>query len=145
MRGLLNIKNNSNKSFLWFAIRYLNPLKIHPESITKADKSMVNDLGYKGTECPVSGKHFGKIEKKKNICINAFFYESGLVYPVYVSYVSDQKSKNCMDLLLIAEEFRSLYVYTKGFNRFMCNKTKSKIKIYFCRHCSQGFSSERVW
>ena len=48
MRGLLNIKNNSNKCFLWFAIRYLIPLKIHPETITKADKSMVNDLGYKG-------------------------------------------------------------------------------------------------
>ena len=144
MRGLLNIKNSSNKCFLWFVIRYLNPLKVHPKTILKADKNMVNDLGYKGIECTVSRKHVGKIEKKNNICIYVFFYEGGLVYPVYVPYVSDQKFKNCMDLLLITEEFRSLYVYTKGFNRFICNETKSKIKIYFCRHCSQGFSSERV-
>ena len=144
MKGLLNIKNNSNKCFLWFVIRYLNPLKVHPKTILKADKNMVNDLGYKGIECTVSRKHVGKFEKKNNICIYVFFYEGGLVYPVYVPYVSDQKFKNCMDLLLITEEFRSLYVYTKGFNRFICNETKSKIKIYFCRHCSQGFSSERV-
>ena len=144
MRGLLNIKNNSNKCFLWFVIRYLNPLKVHPKTILKADKNVVNDLGYKGIECTVSRKHVGKIEKNNNICIYVFFYEGGLVYPVYVPYVSDQKFKNCMDLLLITEEFRSIYVYTKGFNRFICNETKSKIKIYFCRHCSQGFSSERV-
>ena len=37
MKGLINIKNNDNKCFLWFHIRHLNPLKTHPERITKAD------------------------------------------------------------------------------------------------------------
>ena len=37
-KGLINIKNNDNKCFLWPHIRHLNPLKTHPESITKADK-----------------------------------------------------------------------------------------------------------
>ena len=27
MEGLINIKNNDNKSFLWYHIRHLNPLK----------------------------------------------------------------------------------------------------------------------
>ena len=31
MKGLINIKNNDNKCFLWCHIRHLNPLKIHPE------------------------------------------------------------------------------------------------------------------
>ena len=35
---LINIKNNDNKCFLWCHIRHLNPLKIHPKRITKADK-----------------------------------------------------------------------------------------------------------
>ena len=39
MKGLINIKNNDNKCFLWCHIRHLNPLKIHPESITKAYKN----------------------------------------------------------------------------------------------------------
>ena len=36
---------------------------MHPERIKKADKNMVNDVDYEGID-------FGKIEKKKNICIN---------------------------------------------------------------------------
>ena len=38
MKGLINIKNNDNKCFLWCNIRHLNLLKIHPEKITKVDK-----------------------------------------------------------------------------------------------------------
>ena len=38
MRDLHNFKNNDNKCSLWFHIRHLNPLKIHPERITKVDK-----------------------------------------------------------------------------------------------------------
>ena len=38
MKGLINIKSNDNKCFLWCHIRHLNPLKIHPERITKVDK-----------------------------------------------------------------------------------------------------------
>ena len=48
MKGLINSKNNNNKYFLWCHIRHLNPLKIHPERITKADKNMINDLNYEG-------------------------------------------------------------------------------------------------
>ena len=66
-------------------IRHLNPLKIHPERITKADKNMVSDLDYEDTEFPVSKKDFNKIEKKNNIFINVFCYEKNLVDPVHVS------------------------------------------------------------
>ena len=38
MKGLINIKNNDNKCLLWCHIRHLNPLKIHPERITKEHK-----------------------------------------------------------------------------------------------------------
>ena len=38
MKGLTNIKNNDNlNSLFWCHIRHLNPLKRHPERITKAD------------------------------------------------------------------------------------------------------------
>ena len=42
---LINIKNNDNKCFLWCHITHLNPLRIHPERISKADKIMVNNPG----------------------------------------------------------------------------------------------------
>ena len=36
VKGLINIKSNNNKCFLWCHIRHTNPLKIHPESNNKS-------------------------------------------------------------------------------------------------------------
>ena len=134
MKNLINIENSDKKCFL----RHLNPLKIHHERITKADKNMVNDLDYEVIELPVSKKDFNKIEKKNNICINVFCYENNLVYLVYLL---NKKFENCMDLLMITHINRSHYVHVKGFNRFMCNRTKIKIKNSFP---SFVYSGERV-
>ena len=71
MNGSINIKNNSNKCFLWCHIRHLNPLKTHPKRITKADKNMVNELDYESIEFHVSKKDYGKIEQKF-FCVNVF-------------------------------------------------------------------------
>ena len=86
---------------------------------------MVNDLDYEGIAFLVSGKDFGKIAKKINICINVFCYEHNLVYPVHIS---DKKFENCMDILLITDENKSQYVYIKNFNRCVCNKRNNRNK-----------------
>ena len=52
-------------------------------------------------------KNFNEIETKNNICINVFCYENELTFPIYIS---DQKSENSMDLLLIIDENKSHYV-----------------------------------
>ena len=101
---------------------------------------MVNDLDYEFIEFPVSKKDYCNIEQK-NICINVFCYENNLVYSVYIS---DQKFKDCIDLLMIIHKNKSHYVYMKDFNRFVCNKPKNKNEKHFCRYCLQCFSSERV-
>ena len=61
-KGLINIKNNDSKCFLWYHIRHLNPLKIQPERIRKADENMVNNLDFEGIKFPVSKKDYCKIE-----------------------------------------------------------------------------------
>ena len=43
---------------------------------------MVNDLYYECIEFLVSKKDYCKIEQKNNICIDVFFYENELTYPV---------------------------------------------------------------
>ena len=121
MKGLIKIKNDGDKYFLWCHTRQSNLVKIYSERITKEDKKMINELDYEGIKFPVSKKDYCKIERQNNICINVFYYENGLTYPVYLS---DQKFRDCMDLLLISNENKSRYVYIKDFNRFMCNKTK---------------------
>ena len=36
-KELINIKNEDQKCFLWCHVRHINPLKQHPERITKQD------------------------------------------------------------------------------------------------------------
>ena len=85
-------------------------------------------------------KNYCKTEQKKYICINVFYYENNLTYP---AYVSDQKFKDYMDLLMITDENKSHYVCIKDFNIFMCNKTKNKNKKNLFKYCLQYFSCER--
>ena len=113
-KGLITIKNNDSKRFLWCLIRHLNPLKIHLERITKADRKMVNNLDYVDTKFSVSKKDYTKIEPKNSVCINIYCYENDLVYHVYVS---DEEFEDCMNLVLITDENKSHYVYIKD-NRF---------------------------
>ena len=97
-KGLISIKNNDQKRFLWCHVRHINPVKIHPEGITREDKKLVNNLNNDWVKIPVREKDFSKIEKKNNICINVFCCENKLVFPIFIS---DQKFENSMDLLLV--------------------------------------------
>ena len=114
---------------------------MHPERITWEDKRLVNNPNYNETEFTVREKDFSKIEIKNNICINVFYYENKLTFPIYVS---DQKFGNSMDLLLVIDESKSHYVYIKDFDRFMFHKTNNNNKKYFCKSCLQCCSSKNV-
>ena len=127
MKGLINIKNDDKKCFLWCHIRHLNLVKRHPERITREDKKMINDLNYEGNKFPVSKKDYCEIEKQNKICLNVFCNENGLTYPVYLS---DQKFGDSMDLLLTSDENKCHYVYIKDFNRFVIRQSV-KIKNIF--------------
>ena len=70
-----------------------------------------------------------------------FCYENKVVYPVYLP---DQRFDDCLDLLLISNNFTSHYVCIRVFERLTFNKTKRKGKKYFCKSCLQRFSSEIV-
>ena len=77
---------------------------------------MVNELDYQDIKFPVPIRDYEKIEQKNNICIDTFCYENNLIYSVFLS---DKTFEKCMDLLLIADEIKSHYVYIKDFNRIM--------------------------
>ena len=70
-----------------------------------------------------------------------FGYKDELVFSIYGW---DQKFEDSIDLLLLNDDDKSLYVYIKDFDRFMFHKTKRKNKKWFCRSCLQCFSSESV-
>ena len=70
-----------------------------------------------------------------------FGYENRLVFPIYIS---DQKSKDSMDLLFLIDNDKSYYVYIEYFIRFMFYKTENKNEKWFCKSCLQWFSNENV-
>ncbi|XP_068712979.1 uncharacterized protein [Montipora foliosa] len=140
-KGLINMKNEDNECFRWCHIRHLNPQDKYPQRIKKSDKAFIENLNYSGIEFPVTTKQYNKIEKQNEININVFGYENKQKYPIYVS---KEKYKDCMNLLLITENENKHYVLIKDFNKFMYNQTKHKERKHFCMHCLQCFSSERV-
>ncbi|KAL9964574.1 hypothetical protein ACROYT_G028231 [Oculina patagonica] len=135
------MKNEDNECFRWCHIRHLNPQDKYPQRIKKSDKAYVEKLNYDGINFPVNIKQFNKIEKQNEININVFGYEDKKPYPIFIS---KEKYDNQMNLLLITENENKHYILIKDFNKFMYNQTKHKEKKYFCMHCLQCFSSERV-
>ena len=138
-KGLINIKSNDQKCFLWCHVRHINTLKEHPERIKNVDREIACTLNYDEIKFSVEEKDFEKTEVQNNICINVFGYENQLIFPIYVS---DKKFKSSIDLLLLINDDKSHYVYIKDFNTFMFHKTKNKNKKWFCKSCLQCFSSE---
>ena len=41
---LINIQNKYQECFLWCRVRHINPVKVHPERITKEDKNLLSIL-----------------------------------------------------------------------------------------------------
>ena len=117
---------------MWCHVSHINPVKDHPERITRTGTDFANNLNYDGAEFPV---------QENNICVNMFGYENKLIFPVYIS---DQTFKSSIDLLLLIDDDKSHYVYIKYFNTFMFHKTKNKNKKWFFKSCLQCFSSENV-
>ena len=64
-KGLINIKNNEQKCFLWCHIRCINSVKIHPERITRNDRKTANSLDYDEVGFLVREKDF-QMKTKNN-------------------------------------------------------------------------------
>ncbi|XP_057292543.1 uncharacterized protein LOC130621252 [Hydractinia symbiolongicarpus] len=127
-KGLINIKNIDNECFRWCHIRHLNPQKKNQQRIKRCDRAYINELNYDNIEFHLTIKEYNRIEKQINIRINVFGYEDKLLYPIYVS---KEKYKNSMSLLLITKDENKHYVLIEDFNSFMFNQTKPSNKKHF--------------
>ena len=57
-KGLINIKNNDQKCFLWCHVRHINPVKEHAERIKNIDRELASNFNYDGIKLPVQEKDF---------------------------------------------------------------------------------------
>lgn len=142
-KGLINIKNNDNRCFVWCHVRHLNPLKHHSERITERDRECIERLDYSGITFPVTVEQISKIERQNNININVFGYNDATIQSIYPIRISREKYDDHIELLFIEDEnkgegrLKQHYVYIKDFNRLMFSFTKKIIKnIFACIVCN---------
>ena len=72
IKGLINIKNNDNKCFLWRHIRHLNLVERNPQRITRKDRELLNKLDYEGINFPVSKKDIVELKCKIKFLLMCF-------------------------------------------------------------------------
>ena len=140
MKGLINIKNNDEKCFLWCHVRHLNPQEHHSNRVKKEDRVVAEQLNYRGIRFPVEISQVDRVEKQNEICINIFGYTNKVIK----LKSSNTRYKEVMNLLLIERDGKSHYVLIKNFNRLMFNITKDRDKKHFCIRCFQHFSSDKL-
>ena len=139
-KGLVNVKNNDDKCFLWCHVRHLRPQERDPNRVKKEDRVVASQLNYMGIRFPVEISQVGRVEKQNEISINIFGYEN----KVFKLRSSSARYDEVMNLLLIERDGKSHYVLIKDFNRLMFDITKDRNKKHFCMHCLQHFSSGEV-
>ena len=144
-KGLINLKNDDNRCFLWCHVRHQDPLERNPQRITLIDKEIAKTLDYSGVTFPVSIKDMDKIEKQNKININVYGYNEDGRY-VFPIRNSEEKHEDILNVLLSEKETKSgygqHYVLIKDFNRLNYNITKHKSRKHFCLRCLQPFYSE---
>ena len=85
MKGLISIKNNDNKFFLWCHNKHSNQSKIKPERITKQNKEWLMILIMKVLNFLFLRTIIIRLNQKTRFALNVFPYENDLVFPVYIS------------------------------------------------------------
>ena len=118
----------------------LNPQERNPDRIKKEDKKISESLDYSGIEFLIKEKDYPMIEHRFNINLNVFYY-SNRVYPLYIS---QQSNEQVLNVLLISDDEKSHYVFIKDFNSLMYGKSKHRDTKYFCMHCLQNFTTEKI-
>ena len=84
MKGLIDLKNEDHKCFMWCYVRLINPTNSHPERINKHDKKIAANLNYSDIVFPLDINDYEKIEDRLQMQVNVFDYKNK-VYPLYIS------------------------------------------------------------
>jgi hypothetical protein len=135
-RGIVNIKNDDQKCFLWSILVALHPVSGHPERISHY-KDYENELNMKDIEFPVSLSKVEIFEKQNMISVNVFGFEEGEVFPLHISKLENGSKE--VDLLYLSNEDQAHYCWIKNLDHFLRSTTRFSHRRFYCRRCLHGF------
>ncbi|XP_071138792.1 uncharacterized protein [Mytilus edulis] len=97
-----------------------------------------DSLNLTGIDFPVSLSKVEKFEKQNNLSINVFGWEDGVIFPLYMTKMSN--GSNEIDLLYLSNDENSHYCWIKNLSRFLGHThNKSHTKLHYCHRCLHGF------
>lgn len=134
--GIVNIKNDDQKCFLWSILAALHPVSSHSERIAQY-RDYENELNMKDIEYQVSLTKLEKFEKENLISVNVFGFEEGGAFPLYLTKIENGYTE--VDLLYLSNEDKSHYCWIKNLDRLLGSITKCCNKRFHCRRCLHGF------
>ena len=136
-KGVVNIKNNDQKCFLWSVLAGLHSVPHHPERQSHYLK-YEHDLNMKGIEYPVPISKAEMFEKLNDISVNVFGFEDGEVFPLYLTKLENGDRE--VDLLYITNDNGSHYCWIKSLDHFLGSMTRFCNRRFYCRRCLHGFT-----
>ncbi|CAB3978273.1 Gastrula zinc finger [Paramuricea clavata] len=141
--GLINMKNNDNKCFMWSHVRHVRPKARRGTTITRQDMEFAENLDYEGIDFPVKISDIDKIERKNGMSISVFGYKGKKQF--YPIRNSKTKYDEHMELLLLGDgNGNNHYVLIKDINRMLYSVSGYEHKKHFCLHCLHSCKSEEL-
>jgi len=146
-KAIINLKNeDDNECFKWCVTRALNPIKTHPERITKTLIEQSKDLNWDGLTFPLEVKRITAFERlNPGLSVNVYEYASSKVNVIRASKVENPSHE--IDLLYLtkedSEQTLTHYALINDLSRLLASQiTKHKGKVFLCRRCLNSFNSE---
>ncbi|KAJ1526545.1 hypothetical protein ONE63_008132 [Megalurothrips usitatus] len=138
-KGLVNIKNNDNKCFLYSCLAGLRLPAVHAERVSHY-KNRMRELNLKGLSFPVKVDKISIFEKNNiDVSVSVFGLEDEerVIVPLRVAPAVRNRHVN---LLLLrgddeddADDYH--YVLIKDLSRFLSHLTKRKRRLFWCENC----------
>jgi hypothetical protein len=136
-RGLINIKNEDDKCFL-YCLNYHHLAKTEKKNIERTTVlKKVQKYNFENINFPCNFEDVNYLKIKiKTISINVFFEDSG---NIKVAYSSKNKTDDVCNLFLITKDNKNHYCYIKSMSGLRKNSVKDFSDKSICEKCGQDF------
>ena len=110
----------------------MNPVKDHPERITRQVEKQAETLNFDGINFPMKMKDIKKFEQQNpQISVNVFGYEDKKIFPLRISEMAEREHD--VNLLLLENEH---FVLINDLSRPLTHQMSNhKEKRFFCLRC----------
>ncbi|XP_025192055.1 uncharacterized protein LOC112592257 [Melanaphis sacchari] len=150
-KGTINPQNSDQECFKWAILaRYVTGPSVY--RIGENYRQHEDKHNFNGISFPTPMSDISKFEKNNpTVSVNVYGldkkFQPPRKYPTYEVYplrVVDEEKANHFDLLLVADESGSHYIYISNFSRLIrSQKTGHKESVVFCKRCFTSFDNQR--